>query len=252
MPFRDPQKSVVQKLRASNHDPTNPSSILHPALNLAFFTPAAKVAPNMGVAVVLASDTSRYEGEWHQLKPLEEAVLRQAFASSHKSAPKASRAESLSAGIAPPKSPTLQNFCDATPTSLPASTPRSTSTPRSVLSTPCSLVDAAGFQAAMKSIGRLLTLEEAHSLVYYFDTNGNGAVEFKEFQRGVERLVGTGFPHGSGKEYQSQQIPARRCVYVGDFYDDKRHGFGLYKVKEKLQSPLRDFTFPLALHMICL
>jgi len=81
----------------------------------------------------------------------------------------------------------------------------------------------------MKSIGRLVTVREAESLVHYFDQNGNGNVEYHEFVQGFERLVGSGCPHGSGKEYLTHQTTGQRCHYVGDFHDDKRHGCGLYK-----------------------
>ena len=78
---------------------TIPASILHPALPLAFFaqttgtgpadgsgngfvTPRATgTVPHIGVSVVLASDGSRYEGDWHQLRHPGEAVLQHAFAS---------------------------------------------------------------------------------------------------------------------------------------------------------------------------
>jgi Ca2+-binding EF-hand superfamily protein len=50
----------------------------------------------------------------------------------------------------------------------------------------------------MAIMGRVVTRQEAEKLVYYFDQNGNQTVEFDEFKRGVERLVGTGCPHGSG------------------------------------------------------
>lgn len=79
-------------------------------------------------------------------------------------------------------------------------------------------------------MGRVVTRQEAEKLVYYFDQNGNQTVEFDEFKRGVERLVGTGCPHGSGIEYLSQQSAGRRCIYAGDFHDDKRHGCGLFKM----------------------
>ena len=80
----------------------------------------------------------------------------------------------------------------------------------------------------MLSIGRLVSEQEARNLIYYFDSNGNGTVEFEEFKRGVERLVGSSCPHGSGIEYLSQQS-ASRSIYIGDFHDDKRHGCGLFK-----------------------
>ena len=55
-------------------------------------------------------------------------------------------------------------------------------------------------------------------------------MDFSEFTAGVERLVGSGYPNGSGKESLQQQNAAQPVVYLGDFHDDKRHGFGLYKV----------------------
>ena len=55
-------------------------------------------------------------------------------------------------------------------------------------------------------------------------------MDFSEFTAGVERLVGSGCPNGSGKESLQQQDAAQPAVYLGDFHDDKRHGFGLYKV----------------------
>ena len=86
-----------------------------------------------------------------------------------------------------------------------------------------------GFQAAMESIGRAVTDAEAQSLVYYFDQNENGSVDFHEFKRGVERLVGSGCPHGAGKEHLVPQDVSKRSIYIGDFHDDKRHGCGLFK-----------------------
>ena len=100
MPFRDPRKSVLQKLRASNLDPDDPSSVLHPALPIAFFAKICKstggvgieptteafltprrysTMPNKGVAIVLASDHSRYEGDWHHMGNPSEDVLKLAF-----------------------------------------------------------------------------------------------------------------------------------------------------------------------------
>lgn len=42
---------------------------------------ATGTVPHIGVSVVLASDGSRYEGDWHQLRHPGEAVLQHAFAS---------------------------------------------------------------------------------------------------------------------------------------------------------------------------
>jgi len=44
--------------------------------------------PRMGLAVVLANDTSRYEGDWHQLQRPEEELLRHAFACANTGVPK--------------------------------------------------------------------------------------------------------------------------------------------------------------------
>ena len=112
MPFRDPRKSVLQKLRASNLDPDDPTSMIHPALPIAFFAKTCQGAedgmeavagasagaqacltprdlqetPNKGVAVVLASNKSRYEGDWHQMRDPGDEVLRLAFDSALSSA----------------------------------------------------------------------------------------------------------------------------------------------------------------------
>jgi hypothetical protein len=121
MPFRDPRKSVLQKLRASNVDPDDPTSVIHPALPIAFFAKTCQSAedgmepvagasagaqtcltprdvqetPNKGVAVVLASNKSRYEGDWHQMRDPGDEVLRLAFDSAFTGA--ASRTVSMSA-----------------------------------------------------------------------------------------------------------------------------------------------------------
>jgi hypothetical protein len=58
---------------------------------------------------------------------------------------------------------------------------------------------------AMKTMGRVVTKQEAENLVYYFDQNGNKTVEFDEFKQGVDRLVGTGCPHGSGTCARTRQ-----------------------------------------------
>jgi hypothetical protein len=103
MPFRDARKSVLQKLRASNCDPLDPTSVLHPALPLAFFSKSSsgngfltprepEAMPHVGLAVVLASDSSRYEGDWHQLRCPAEELLQRAFASAYAGAPEVIRA----------------------------------------------------------------------------------------------------------------------------------------------------------------
>lgn len=204
MPFRDARKSVLQKLRASNHDLSNRANLLHPALPLAFFapenstpayrgkavgaedgfvTPRVPATPNTGVAVVLASDCSRYEGDWHQLRHPGEAVLQYAFKAAYQPTTKKKKKtltkEWLVGGIAAPTSPSLDNMSEkekenalihrhASVTvhltnNVPSphyncfngTTPRafSVTTPRSILSTPRNPpIDAHGFQVEILKI----------------------------------------------------------------------------------------------------
>jgi len=226
MPFRDARKSVLQKLRASNLNPADPTSVLHPALPIAFFakiehmktlrncsgegafvTPRQETeAPNKGVAVVLASDYSRYEGDWHQMRAPGEAVLKQAFDTAYHTdlLHSHSRSSRLTAGIAAPNSPKSAAAAAATAAAVAAdnstalSSVQSRTSPSSLRTPRMESIDKVGFQKAMLKIGWLLTTREAESLVFYFDQNGNGTVDFDEFQRGVARLVGSGCPHGSG------------------------------------------------------
>ena len=111
------------------------------------------------------------------------------------------RRSRLTAGIISPQSPTQDTLATKSgpEAGVTAEQAASITTHRSILRTPrIHSIDTAGFQAAMRCLGRLLTAKEAEALVYYFDQNGNSTVDFEEFRQGVARLVGSGCPHGSG------------------------------------------------------
>jgi len=81
-------------------------------------------------------------------------------------------------------------------------------------------VDA--LQKAMREVGRRINSDEGERLVRSFDMDGNGGIEYKEFEFGLNNMVGMEMPHGLGQEFFQAN-----SEYVGEFYEDKRHGVGI-------------------------
>jgi len=84
-------------------------------------------------------------------------------------------------------------------------------------------MDLGGVIRAMHEVGRQINDEEGSRFVRYFDVNGNGRIQYAEFEFGLNNMVGTAMPHGLG-----QEIFADGSQYGGEFYMDKRSGIGMY------------------------
>jgi len=84
-------------------------------------------------------------------------------------------------------------------------------------------LDLPGLKRAMREVGRKINDDEGSRLVRSFDVDGNGRIEFNEFQSGLDNMVGMELPHGYG-----QEIFADGSQYVGEFYEDKRNGVGMF------------------------
>jgi len=84
-------------------------------------------------------------------------------------------------------------------------------------------LDATGLIRAMREVGRRINLDESKRLGRAFDVSGDGAVQLEEFALGLNNMVGMDLPHGYGQEtFQDGS------QYVGQYYEDKRFGTGLY------------------------
>ena len=84
-------------------------------------------------------------------------------------------------------------------------------------------LDLPGLKRAMREVGRRINDDEGSRLVRSFDVDGNGRIEFNEFKSGLDNMVGMELPHGYG-----QEIFADGSQYVGEFYEDKRNGIGMF------------------------
>jgi hypothetical protein len=80
-----------------------------------------------------------------------------------------------------------------------------------------------GLQKAVREVGRRINNDEAARLIRSFDTDGNGYIDFAEFEAGIKNMVGMEMPHGFG-----QEIFQNGSQYAGEFYEDKRHGIGMF------------------------
>ena len=79
-----------------------------------------------------------------------------------------------------------------------------------------------GLQKAMREVGRRINTDEGERLARSFDLDGNGGIECKEFEFGLNNMVGMEMPHGLGQEFFQAN-----SEYAGEFYEDKRHGLGI-------------------------
>ena len=84
-------------------------------------------------------------------------------------------------------------------------------------------LDVTSLISATRELGRRINEDESNRLVRAFDGSGDGGIQLEEFAYGLNNMVGMILPHGQGHELFSDG-----SSYVGEFYEDKRFGTGMY------------------------